>query len=212
MSSARSLNRSVKSLAGWGVVLAALMLLMAVGVTREPAPRTSSDRIDEISKRIACPTCDGESVYESRATASENIRAEITAQVNAGNRTDDQIIEFLADRFGGQVLLVPRATGVEALAWAIPVAVAIVAIAGLFVVFRRWRHESVAAATDADRELVDEALAAQRPPADLDSVFDASPTVPDGGEPDGGEPAAVAGADGRRDEHRDDDHGEGEGR
>lgn len=198
MSPARSLNRSVKSLAGWGVLLAALVLLMAVGVTREPAPRTAGDRIDEISKRIACPTCDGESVYESRATASENIRAEITAQVNSGDRTDDQIIEFLADRFGGQVLLVPRATGVEALAWAIPVAVAIVALAGLFVVFRRWRQESVAAATDADRELVDEALAAQRHPADLHSVLGASATGDDRSD------------DGSED--RSDGHGEGEGR
>jgi cytochrome c-type biogenesis protein CcmH len=154
-------NRSAKSLAGWGLVIAAFVVLMAVGVTREPSPRTAGDRVDEISKRIACPTCDGESVYESRATASESIRAEITAQVNAGDRADDQIIEFLADRFGGQVLLVPRSTGLEALAWAIPVAVSIVALAGLFVVFRRWRLEAGAMATDDDRALVEGALAEQ---------------------------------------------------
>jgi cytochrome c-type biogenesis protein CcmH len=210
MSTRRSLNRSVKSFAGWGVVLAAFVVLMAVGITREPAPRTSGDRIDEISKRIACPTCDGESVYESRATASESIRAEITSQVNAGNQTDDQIIEFLADRFGGQVLLVPRATGIEALAWAIPVAVGIVAIAGLFVAFRRWRNEAVVAATDADRELVDEAMMAQRRPADLDSVLgpdELSPGASDDG--DGGR------SDGRGDGRsygRGTGHGEGDGR
>lgn len=147
----------------WAVLFIALAGLLAVGATRDPGPRTAGDRVDSISRRIACPTCDGESVYESRANASENIRAEITAQVGEGARTDDEIIEFIADRFGGQVLLVPRSSGLESLAWAIPAAVAVCAIAALAVAFRRWRLDAagIPAPTDDDRSVVDAARRAE---------------------------------------------------
>jgi len=146
---------------GWAVLFIAVFGLLAVGATRDPGPRSAGDRIDDISRRIACPTCDGESVYESRATASESIRSEITAQVSSGERTDDEIIGYIADRFGGQVLLVPRSTGIEALAWAIPVAVLICAVAGLGFAFSRWRRASevIAPATEEDYAAVAEALA-----------------------------------------------------
>ena len=45
-------------------------------------------------------------------------------------------------RFGGQVLLVPKASGFDALVWALPVAALVCAIAGLAVTFRRWRREA----------------------------------------------------------------------
>ena len=155
----RSGRRRAASPFGWALVFVALAALLAVGATRDPGPRTAGDRVDSISRRIACPTCDGESVYESRANASESIRAEITAQVGEGTRSDDEIIEFIADRFGGQVLLVPRSSGLESLAWAIPAAVAVCAIAGLAVAFRRWRVDAAGmpAATDDDRAVVEAA-------------------------------------------------------
>lgn len=152
-------DRAVRSPLGWALLAAVVIALLAVGATRDPGPRTAGDRVDDISRRIACPTCDGESVYESRANASENIRAEITAQVNGGSRSDDEIIEFIAARFGGQVLLVPRSTGIESLAWAIPVGALVLAVAGLTLAFRRWRDEAAVlpAATPEDYRLVDEA-------------------------------------------------------
>ena len=35
--------------------------------------------MEEISKQLACPVCNGETVYESRNPSSANIRAEIKA-------------------------------------------------------------------------------------------------------------------------------------
>ncbi len=159
--SRRALSALGPTLVGWAVLFIAVFALLAVGATRDPGPRSAGDRIDDISRRIACPTCDGESVYESRATASESIRSEITAQVSTGERTDDEIIGYIADRFGGQVLLVPRSSGIEALAWAIPVAVLICAVAGLGFAFSRWRRagEVTPPATEEDYAAVAEALA-----------------------------------------------------
>ena len=69
---------------------------------------------------------------------------------------DDEVIAEVADAYGAQVLLLPRATGLDALAWALPVTAAVVALAGLASAFRRWREAAVQSGevTDDDRRLV----------------------------------------------------------
>ena len=150
----KSANRSIKRWPGWMVLALATFVLLAVGIAAENGPQTQQDRIDAISKRIACPTCQGESVYVSRASSAESIRNEIARQVGTGQLSDDEIVAYLEDSFGGNVLLVPRSTGGDALVWALPVAVAVAAIAGLAVAFRRWRSQSLLVATDDDEAIV----------------------------------------------------------
>jgi cytochrome c-type biogenesis protein CcmH len=145
---------------GWVVLALVVVGFLAVGVTRDAGPQTEGDRIDGIARRIACPICDGESVYESRNNASVSIRTEIEAQVREGVRTDDEIIGFIAERYDGDVLLVPRATGLDTLVWALPVAALVCGVAGLAMAFRRWARAARAApaATEADYQLVEQAL------------------------------------------------------
>ncbi|MGA0915491.1 MAG: cytochrome c-type biogenesis protein CcmH [Ilumatobacteraceae bacterium] len=141
----------------WLLVLFVGVGALAVGATRDRGPLDPGDRIDAISRRIACPVCDGESVYESRNPASEAIRSAIREGVRAGALDDDTVIAGVAEAYGAQVLLVPRATGLDALAWALPVTAAVVAIAALGATFRRWRAESAAIgeATEEDRRIVE---------------------------------------------------------
>lgn len=154
-----SVNRRVKRWPGWLALVLVAFALFAVGASRDGGPETQQDRIDAIGRRLACPTCAGESVYVSRAAAAEAIRNEIARQVATGERSDDDIVAFIEDRFGGQVLLVPKATGLDALVWVLPVVVLVVAVAGLAVAFRRWQREPVLVPTDEDRALVAAALA-----------------------------------------------------
>jgi cytochrome c-type biogenesis protein CcmH len=157
---AKAWNRRAKGGIGWAVLLIVLVGLLAVGSTRDTGPQTQQDRIDAVAKRLACPTCDGESIYVSRAPAAEAIRNEVARQVATGVRTNDEIVAYVEERFGGQVLLVPRATGLDALVWALPAAVFVCAVAGLAVAFRRWKRAAGAVGdpTDADRALVADAL------------------------------------------------------
>ncbi len=168
MSGLGRLNRRLKRWPGWVALVLVLVGFVAVGASRDAGPRTQQDRIDAIAKRLACPTCDGESVYESRASSSENIRREIARQVAAGQLSDDEIVASLEERFGAAVLLVPRSTGLDALVWALPVTVLVLAVAGLAVAFRRWRREVTAEATEADRALVAAALQAEEAAASGD--------------------------------------------
>ena len=55
-----------------------------------------------LEQRVACPVCQGESVFESRNTASENIRNTIGQLVDEGELDDDEIIAVIESRFGGR--------------------------------------------------------------------------------------------------------------
>ena len=132
-----SARRTMLRRLAWAVTLVVAVALLVFGAGRDTGPLTQQDRIDAITKRIACPTCDGESVYVSRAAAAQAIRAEIARQVGDGLKTDDEIVAYVADRFGGQVLLVPSGRGLEALVWVLPVALAVVLVSGLLVSFNR---------------------------------------------------------------------------
>lgn len=153
-------NRRLKSWPGWVALLFVVVGLVAVGATRDTGPRTPDERIESISKRLACPVCDGESVYESRNPASNQIRQAIRQGVNEGNLTDEQIIQDIAVAYQGEELLVPTANGIEALAWALPATAFVVGVAGLTLAFRRWQATSRALghATDDDYALVAAAM------------------------------------------------------
>lgn len=140
---------------GWLVLLFATVALLAVGVQRDSGPSTSQERVDSVSQRLACPTCDGESVYESRGSASVAIKREVARLVAEGQLTDGEIVRSIESSFGSDVLLVPRSSGIEGLVWALPVAVAVVSVVGMAFTFRRWRRESRdLVATDDDEVLV----------------------------------------------------------
>jgi cytochrome c-type biogenesis protein CcmH len=158
--SADTVNRRMKGVVGWLVLLFVFVGLLAYGATRDSGPRTPDERIESITKRIACPVCQGESVYESRNNASEGIRTAVREEVALGAASDDEIVNRIVVAYNGEELLVPTADGIEALAWALPATAFVVGVAGLTIAFRRWRASSdrLGAATDDDYALVAAAL------------------------------------------------------
>lgn len=127
------------STAGWLILGAVFVVLMIVGSQRDANPATPQERIEVVARRLACPTCDGESVAESRGAASQAIRQEIARLVAEGQLNDDEIVMTIDDRYAESLRLTPGSTGLESLVWVLPVTVAAVAVAGLAFAFRRWR-------------------------------------------------------------------------
>jgi cytochrome c-type biogenesis protein CcmH len=151
--------KKLKSWPMWMLMALITVSLLAVGTTRDKGPLTQGDRIDAITKRVACPTCDGESVFVSRASAAEAIRKQVAREVAAGEKTDTEIIGSIAQSFNAQILLVPRATGLDSLVWVLPIAVLVCAVAGLAMAFRKWRRQNTAGASGDDFALVNKLLA-----------------------------------------------------
>ena len=146
----------------WGpwvaVIVVAIAALSVAAFGTRSAP-TAQDRVSSISRTVKCPVCSGESVAESNAPASQEIRRQIAEQVQQG-QTDDEIRSFYAAKYGQAILLTPSASGVNALVWILPIVALAIGIAALVIVFRRWSSMPQERATDEDRELVDSALQA----------------------------------------------------
>ena len=157
MSASKKLNNKYS----WVFMAAIASALLIFGGLRDSGPRSQQDRIDAITMRLACPTCQGESVYVSRASAAEAIRAEVARQVGSGLRTDDETIAFIEQRFGSEVLLLPRSSGVDSLVWALPIAALVAGAAALGIVFRKWRTTDDGDPSAEDSALVDAALASK---------------------------------------------------
>jgi len=156
-----SRSTSLKHWPGWVLLVLVVAGFLAVGTTRDAGARTPEERVEEISKQLACPICGGETVYESRNTSSTSIRAEINAQVSTTDATDDEIIAFVVQQFGAKTQLVPKATGFESLVWVLPAVALVFAGVGLFFAFRRWQHNVDTVPDDADKAMVAAALAAE---------------------------------------------------
>ena len=158
--SGSTLNTYLKRWPGWLALLFIVVALLAVGVSRDNGPQTPDERIVALEKRLACPVCQGESVYESRNSASVQIRELIRQGVEDGQLSDQQILDDIVTRYNGEELLVPTSSGVEALAWALPAAAFVAGVAGLIIAFRRWHTSArrLGDPTEEDYALVAAAL------------------------------------------------------
>lgn len=159
---ASELNTKLKRWPGWVLLILMIAGFLAVGATRSTGPESQEDRVDAIARRVACPICDGESVFESQNNSSQAIRNQVQQLVADNDLSDAEIVAFIETRYGAQVLLVPKASGFDALVWVLPVVAFVCGLAALVVVFRRWKREAgdMREPTDDDRALVDAALLA----------------------------------------------------
>ena len=140
----RAVLRSISCLA---TLLAALMFSSAGGFAQTD---DFQDRFRDVASELRCPTCVGLSVLESDAPFSKQIKDEVTAQLKAG-KSHDEILNFFTERYGPWILRVPPKTGINALAWAVPLGVL---LAGpLLVWFFVWRRRETWSGVEAVKPL-----------------------------------------------------------
>ncbi len=140
----------------WVILGVFALSLLAVASFSSSGPLEGDDRIQYLSTIYACPQCQGQSVAESNAAVSATIREFISVKVNAG-ASDEEIRDELIRSYGSKVLLTPPAEGISLVVWILPVIVAVGGAAMVVSILRR-RDEGLRPATEADAELVSQAL------------------------------------------------------
>lgn len=143
-----------RRLLGWLGVLVIGGSVFLFGAVDEGPPRTDADRVYSLAKNFGCPVCDGQSVAESDTVVARNIRQQIARRVDEG-RSDETIIAELEAAFPGNDYT-PATSGLSSLVWILPVVAGAGALAGLFVIFGRWRQDLETGASPADERLVAE--------------------------------------------------------
>ena len=101
-------------------------------------------RYEHINRELRCLVCQNQTIADSNATLAQDLRREVREMIAAG-KTDDEIREFMIERYGDFVLYRPRMTATNFLLWAGPV---LMLLLGGFAMFRYIRKQ----AAEADAE------------------------------------------------------------
>lgn len=113
-------------------------------------------RARAISRDIRCPVCQGETIDDSSAPISRDLRLIIRERLVAGD-TDDQVVDYIVARFGEFVLFNPRATGSNLILWLAAPALLLSGVA-VAVVAQRRRGGAEAALTETEEARLREIL------------------------------------------------------
>ena len=145
------------------IATATLLALVATACIAED-DLTFDQRHRQLSEQLMCPVCDGQTIDQSSATLSEDMKTVIWEQLEDG-RSNAEIRGYFVERYGESVLAAPTSEGLNLTAWILP---AFIAAAGLAIVgaaYFRMRSPSATKAAEVNNQPSDD------PAAELDSYL-----------------------------------------
>ena len=95
-------------------------------------------RYKALSQELRCPKCQNQNIADSNAPISRDLRAIVHEQLEAG-ATDEEIIEFLVDRYGEFVRYRPGMDSNTLWLWSAPIILLVMAVG---VVVTQMRKDS----------------------------------------------------------------------
>ena len=99
------------------IAVVSLALITSSCVTEDDL--TADQRVYQLSQQLMCPVCDGQTLDQSQAQLSEDMKAVIRTKIEDGE-TNAEIREFFVERYGEIVLASPEAGGFNVIAWLVP--------------------------------------------------------------------------------------------
>lgn len=94
-----------------------------------------------ISAELRCVVCRGENIDESNASIARDLRLLVRERLLAGD-SNDEVIDYVVDRYGEYVLMTPTTSGANVILWAAgPVLFLLAAIGAIF--YLRGRDKPV---------------------------------------------------------------------
>mgnify|MGYP003676053133 FL=1 len=119
-----------------------LMLMLwsiaASGIDTEPAfeDEALQARYEKIIGEVRCLKCQNQTIKDSNAFLAADLRREIRGLLEEG-KTDDEVYDFLVQRYGEFALYRPRLSGKTLILWLAP---ALLVLGGFFLLVRILRR------------------------------------------------------------------------
>lgn len=111
--------------------------------TYEFAKDGDRERFRELTKELRCPKCQNQDIADSNAPIAADLRKEIFRMLGEG-KDNQQIIDFMVDRYGDFVRYRPALTGKTALLWFGPAGLLLGGVVVIALIVRRRRVERAA--------------------------------------------------------------------
>ena len=96
-----------------------------------------SERVKKLTLELRCMTCQNQSIYESEADFSNDIKKIVRAKIKEG-KSDMEIKKFLSDRYGEYILFKPLFDYKNLFLWLFPF---IMLVFGLFFILSKTRKK-----------------------------------------------------------------------
>lgn len=115
-------------------------------------------RARDVSQNLRCLVCQNQSIDDSNADLARDLRVLVRQRLVAGD-SDDEVVQYIVDRYGDYVLLKPPVRGSTYFLWFGPIAILLVAGAGLvYAARRRKAHPAAQGLSAAEQERLSELL------------------------------------------------------
>ena len=137
------------------LIIAALVLWLISAVasaavdTYQFEDDNTRERFQQLTAELRCPKCQNQNIADSNAPIATDLRAKIH-QLLMEEHTDEEILEYMIDRYGDFVLYQPRVENKTYLLWYGP---AVLLLLGLSVVVWISRRSLGTARQDDNEEL-----------------------------------------------------------
>ena len=96
-----------------------------------------SERLKKLTLELRCMTCQNQSIYESEADFSNDIKKIVRTKIEEG-KSDIEIKKFLSDRYGEYILFKPLFDYKNLFLWLFPF---IMLVFGLFFILSKTRKK-----------------------------------------------------------------------
>lgn len=115
----------------------ALLAFAVVALAQPPdLPASQLTRYQALIAQLRCVICQNRSIAESDVPLASDMRHMVAEQIKAG-RSDDQIKDYLVERYGSFVLYKPRFDLATWLLWLGPPALLLIAVIVVVLLLRR---------------------------------------------------------------------------
>jgi len=127
------------------LILLTLLLLSSPGLAlafsadealEDPVAETRALRLHD---QLRCPVCQGQAISDSNAELARDLRRIVRERI-ATDDTDDEVLDYLVDRYGDFILLRPRVKPTNYVLWFGPAIVFIGGAVGLWYFLIRRRR------------------------------------------------------------------------
>ena len=115
------------------LVLIILYILIFLFSTIALSDAVIDDKVKKITSNLRCMTCQNQTIYDSDADFSKNIR-QIVRQKIIDNQSEKEIIDFLVTRYGEYIVFKPQFNRRNIFLWIFPFL--IFALSFVFFIFR----------------------------------------------------------------------------
>ena len=115
------------------LVLIILYILIFLFSTIALGDAVIDDKVKKITSNLRCMTCQNQTIYDSDADFSKNIR-QIVRQKIIDNQSEKEIIDFLVARYGEYIVFTPQLNRRNIFLWIFPFL--IFALSFVFFIFR----------------------------------------------------------------------------